>query len=75
MSGRPLFLSSEKKQCAGTFFGASYASIVGGRVVELPYEPRIWTEAIAGHEHDQPARCAACYLLRLGMTAAWADRS
>jgi predicted adenine nucleotide alpha hydrolase (AANH) superfamily ATPase len=49
-----------------------YASMVGARVVVLPYEPERWFEAIAGCEHDRAARCATCYRLRLGMVADWA---
>lgn len=52
----------------------SYAASVGAEVVELAYDPDLWMNAVAGLEHDQPARCAACYRLRLGMTADWARR-
>jgi len=38
-------------------------------VVEVPYDPRLWLSAIAGLEGDQPARCEACFRLRLGLVA------
>jgi predicted adenine nucleotide alpha hydrolase (AANH) superfamily ATPase len=49
-----------------------YASKVSARVVELAYEPARWTQMVAGREHDKPARCAACYRLRLTLVAEWA---
>lgn len=49
-----------------------YAAIVGVRVVEPPHDPSLWRAAITGLENDQPARCGACYRLRLSMTAYWA---
>lgn len=42
-------------------------------VVELPYEPEVWEAATA--ELEPPARCHACYRLRIGMAAAEAARS
>ncbi len=50
----------------------TYASRIDVRVVELPYDPDRWRAAVAGLEDDQPARCAACYRVRLKMTARWA---
>ncbi len=52
----------------------SYAATVGTEVVEIAYDHCLWRNAVRGLEHDQPARCAACYRLRLGMTADWARR-
>jgi hypothetical protein len=46
----------------------------GVEVIELPYEPRLWAEATAGLEGDQPRRCRACYRLRIGLVAAEAAR-
>jgi len=45
---------------------------IGAKFVELPYDPGLWRQAVAGLEGDPPRRCAACYRLRLGMTATWA---
>lgn len=53
---------------------AAYAARAGIRVVELPYEPSLWEEAVAGLEHDQPRRCRACFRLRLGLVAEEARR-
>lgn len=42
--------------------------------IEVPYEPRLWADATAGLEDDQPRRCRACYRLRIGLVAAEAAR-
>jgi len=52
----------------------AYAETVAADVVELAHEADLWRSAVAGLERDQPVRCAACYRLRLGMTADWAAR-
>ncbi len=49
-----------------------YAAAAGAAVVEIEYDHAAWRDAVAGREQDPPARCAACYELRLGMTARWA---
>lgn len=46
-----------------------YAGGHGIRVVEEPYDPARWMRAVAGLEDDPERRCAACYRLRIGMTA------
>src|SRR5574340_354937 len=52
----------------------SYAHDIGAAVFELPYEPSVWAEAVASTGDDKPARCRACYRLRIGMVAAEAAR-
>lgn len=52
----------------------AYAEDAGIEVVELPYEPRAWAEAVATIEDDKPARCRACYRLRIGLVAQEAAR-
>lgn len=47
----------------------AYARHEGVDVVELPYAPRTWAEAVAGVEGDRESRCRACYRLRLEATA------
>jgi hypothetical protein len=47
----------------------SYADESGIEVIEVPYDPRLWLAATAGLEADQPARCEACFRLRLGLVA------
>jgi hypothetical protein len=51
----------------------AYAVERGIGVVEVPYDPRLWLTATSGLEHDQPARCTACFSLRLGLVAALAQ--
>jgi predicted adenine nucleotide alpha hydrolase (AANH) superfamily ATPase len=46
-----------------------YASASGIGVEELPYEPEVWDEAVAGLEDRPGERCSACFRLRLGMVA------
>jgi predicted adenine nucleotide alpha hydrolase (AANH) superfamily ATPase len=41
----------------------------GVEVVEVPYDPAAWVDAVGGSAGDSEARCAACFRLRLGMTA------
>lgn len=50
----------------------TYARSIGVEVVELPYDPELWREAVTGLDDDRPKRCAACHRVRLGMTAEWA---
>lgn len=50
----------------------AYAEVEGITVTELPYEPEAWQAVTAGLE--PPARCHACYRLRIGMAAAEAAR-
>ena len=47
----------------------AYADDRGIEVVEFPYDPRLWLAATTGLEADQPARCEACFRLRLGLVA------
>lgn len=49
-----------------------YADSIGASVVEVPYEPGIWEAAVAGLETDQPARCSACYRVRMELAAGYA---
>lgn len=41
-------------------------------VIEAAYDPAVWDAAVAGLESDQPARCRACWDLRMSLTAAYA---
>lgn len=50
----------------------AYAGERGIATIELEYDPAEWMRAVAGLEHDPPARCRACYRLRLGRTARYA---
>lgn len=50
----------------------AYAEEQGIEVVELPYDPGAWLEAVAPFARDRAARCRACYRLRLGEVARWA---
>lgn len=47
----------------------AYARRFGVDVVELPYEPHAWAEAVRGLEDDPERRCRACFRLRLGLVA------
>lgn len=47
----------------------TYARERGLDVIETPYEPERWRVAVRGVEGDRPARCAACFALRLGLVA------
>jgi hypothetical protein len=53
---------------------ARYAAEAGIPVTELPYEPRLWQEAVRGLEDDPPRRCRACFGLRLRLVAQEARR-
>ena len=46
----------------------------GVQLVELPYDPAEFYDAVRGleQEPERGARCTACYALRLEKTAAWA---
>lgn len=46
-----------------------YADQQSIEVVEESYDPVQWMRAVAGIEDDPERRCAACYRLRIGMTA------
>jgi len=46
-----------------------YAAGAGVDVVELPYDPGAWEEAVAPLAEKGVERCRACYRLRLGMAA------
>jgi hypothetical protein len=48
-----------------------YASRHGVEVVELPYEPDAWQQAVSGAMTRQE-RCRRCYQLRLGVVSRWA---
>jgi predicted adenine nucleotide alpha hydrolase (AANH) superfamily ATPase len=48
----------------------AYAEERGIRAQELPYDRDTWDAAVAGLEDDRPARCRACFRVRLGAVAA-----
>lgn len=50
----------------------AYAADTGVEVVELAYDTEAWDREVAPLAEDQPARCRACYRLRLGMAARYA---
>lgn len=50
-----------------------YAEELSIEVVELPYEPARWIEAVAPHVAEGRERCRACYRLRLEEVASWAE--
>lgn len=50
---------------------SDYARAQDVEVIELPYEPQRWLDAVADAT-DASARCRACYRLRLEMVAKWA---
>jgi predicted adenine nucleotide alpha hydrolase (AANH) superfamily ATPase len=53
----------------------AYAASIGATVVELPYDPERWVEAVGPHvgpDAERLDRCRACWRLRLEMTARWA---
>ena len=52
----------------------AYAEGTGIDVVEIPYDPSLWADAVAHAGEDRAARCRACYRLRIGMVAAEAAR-
>jgi predicted adenine nucleotide alpha hydrolase (AANH) superfamily ATPase len=49
-----------------------YAETVGVEVVELPYQPMAWLDAVAPLANAGAARCRACYRLRLTQAAGYA---
>jgi epoxyqueuosine reductase len=49
-----------------------YSAHEGVPLVEAPYEPSAWHEAVAGVEVQGEDRCRACYRLRLGATSRYA---
>lgn len=51
-----------------------YAASTDIEVIELPYEPFLWRQAVAGWGDDRAARCRACYRLRVSLTAHEAAR-
>lgn len=51
-----------------------YAGDSDIKVVELPYEPERWSDAVREAGDERRARCRACYALRVGMVAAEAAR-
>lgn len=50
----------------------AYARTAGVDVVELPYDPAAWLEAVGPLANAGAARCRACYRLRLGRAALYA---
>jgi len=50
----------------------AYARETGLTVIEEPYDPVRWMQAIDGLETDPERRCRACWQLRLSMTAQYA---
>jgi epoxyqueuosine reductase len=50
----------------------AYAHEVGVDVVELPYDPEAWFDAVAPLASAGAARCRACYRLRLRAAARYA---
>lgn len=47
----------------------AYAEGADFDVIELPYDPQLWRDAVAAEGDDKPARCRACYRLRIGLVA------
>lgn len=41
----------------------------GVEVVEVPYDPSLWVEAVSGRAGEPGLRCEACFLMRLRLTA------
>ena len=41
----------------------------GVEVVEVPYDPALWVDAVGGSAGDARSRCRACFRLRLGLAA------
>lgn len=62
--------AAEYERRRDTLLGYLHGSETG--VIEVEYEPRLWADATAGL--DRPARCRACYRLRIGLVAAEAAR-
>lgn len=50
----------------------TYATSRNIEVVELPYDPAIWNERVLPLANAGPARCRACYAVRLGQAAGYA---
>jgi predicted adenine nucleotide alpha hydrolase (AANH) superfamily ATPase len=46
-----------------------YAAEAGIDVIELPYDPESWIDAVSPLANAGAARCRACYRLRLGIVA------
>lgn len=46
-----------------------YAAKAGVEVIELPYDPAAWDEAVGPLADAGAKRCRACYRLRLGLAA------
>jgi len=46
-----------------------YTSASGIDVIEEPYDPVVWMQAVAGLERTPAERCRACFGLRLGIAA------
>lgn len=53
----------------------AYAESANIPVIEVPYQPDRWLQAVARAEGDASRRCRACFRLRLGLAAAEARRS
>ena len=51
----------------------AYAEGVGVDVVELPYDPATWFDAVAPLANAGTARCRACYRMRLTRAAGYAS--
>ena len=49
-----------------------YAESAGATVIELPYDPAAWVEAVGPLARSGAERCRACYRLRLGESARYA---
>ncbi len=47
----------------------AYAGGHGIEVIEEPYDPVAWMQAVAGLEREPARRCRACFELRLGIAA------
>ena len=50
----------------------AYADGMGATVIELPYDPAAWIEAVGPLAREGAKRCSACYRLRLGQAARYA---
>jgi predicted adenine nucleotide alpha hydrolase (AANH) superfamily ATPase len=52
----------------------AYAEELGATVVELPYDPAAWAQAVGPLADAGAERCRACYRLRLGEAAHYAAK-
>jgi epoxyqueuosine reductase len=62
-----IYPAEEYERRRDTLLG--YAAQAGVEVVELPYDPLAWEQAVAPLADAGPERCRACYRLRLALAA------